>query len=128
MPDLTDGMAYYFIVRAYNSLNTESAPSIEVSRRVGVAQAVVGDFTGDFLSDVGIFRPSTGNWFVAGMSSAPVWGGAGDIPVAGDYDGDSKMDIGVFRPTTGKWYVVQSGTGHGLRGHVGRERRPASSG
>ena len=114
VPNLTDGTAYYFIVRAYNSLNTESAPSIEVSRRIGIAQAVAGDFTGDFLSDVGLFRPSTGNWFVAGMTSAPVWGGAGDVPVAGDYDGDAKMDIGVFRRTTGKWYLVQSRTGTAL--------------
>ena len=114
VPNLTDGTTYCFIVRAYNSLNTESAPSIEVSRRIGIAQAVAGDFTGDFLSDVGIFRPSTGNWFVAGMTSAPVWGGAGDVPVAGDYDGDAKMDIGVFRRTTGKWYLVQSRTGTAL--------------
>ena len=100
---LANGVAYYFTVRSYNAFGVMSAPSIEVSRRVGVAQAVFGDFTGDFLSDVGIFRPSTGNWFIGGMASLPVWGGLGDLPVAGDYDGDTKVDIGVFRPATGKW-------------------------
>src|SRR5262245_16743211 len=33
---LTDGMPYYFVVRAYNAAGVESGPSTEVSRRVGV--------------------------------------------------------------------------------------------
>src|SRR4051812_17874874 len=40
---LTDGMPYYFVVRAYNSSGTLSAESVEVSRRVGIPIAVRGD-------------------------------------------------------------------------------------
>src|SRR4026208_1637941 len=56
---LTDGMPYYFVVRAYNSAGTLSSPSVVVSRRVGIPFSVRGDFDGDFKSDVTIFRPST---------------------------------------------------------------------
>ena len=37
---LTNGAPYYFVVKAYNSAGILSAPSIEVSRRVGVPFAV----------------------------------------------------------------------------------------
>ncbi|MBV5331808.1 S8 family serine peptidase, partial [bacterium] len=65
------------------------------------------DFSGDGKSDVSIFRPSTGKWYVNGYS--PIYGLAfgatGDIPVAGDYNGDGKTEAAIFRPSTGKWYV-----------------------
>ncbi len=68
---------------------------------------VVADFNGDGRSDVSIFRPSTGKWYVNGYS--PIYGlafgASGDIPVSGDYNGDGKTDVAIFRPSTGKWYV-----------------------
>jgi endonuclease/exonuclease/phosphatase family metal-dependent hydrolase len=74
-----------------------------------------GDFDGDLKSDISVFRPTTGEWFVArsggaGMMQA-AWGGGGDIPVPFDYDGDGKADVAVFRPSTGVWWIVPSTTG-----------------
>ena len=45
---------------------------------------VPGDYDLDGKTDIAIFRPATGTWFIAnsgGGSSAFVFGGAGDIPI-----------------------------------------------
>ena len=76
------------------------------------------DFDGDGMSDISVWRPSTGQWFlVQSGSSIPLirqWGSAGDVPVPGDYDGDGKTDFAVWRPGTGMWYVLLSGSGNSI--------------
>lgn len=73
-----------------------------------------GDFDGDGRSDVAVFRPSTGVWWIrsaSGSVTSPTWGGGADVPVPRDYDGDGPIDIAVFRPSTGVWYIRNSATG-----------------
>jgi hypothetical protein len=62
------------------------------------------DFDGNGTSDISVFRPSNGYWYVRGGSYVK-WGTSGDIPVNGDYDGNGTTDIAVFRPSNGSWYV-----------------------
>ncbi|HUQ64238.1 MAG TPA: cellulase family glycosylhydrolase [Acidimicrobiales bacterium] len=64
----------------------------------------VADFTGDSRTDVSVFRPSNGNWYVKDGASVN-WGMNGDIPVPGDYDGNGTSNIAVFRPSNGVWYL-----------------------
>jgi hypothetical protein len=39
-----------------------------------------GDYDGDGETDVAVFRPSTGTWFVNG-GTAVAWGTSGDVPL-----------------------------------------------
>ncbi len=77
----------------------------------------VANFDGNATTDVSVFRPSTGQWFVNGGGPAPVtnFGGLGDIAVPADYNGDGISDIAVFRPSNGTWYIhtLTGGTGIG---------------
>ena len=70
------------------------------------------DFDGDGGSDLSVFRPSNGAWFVLNSGSntfnATIFGQQGDIPADGDFDGDSRADHAVYRPSAGAWFVLQS--------------------
>jgi hypothetical protein len=55
-------------------------------------------------TDMAVWRPSTGAWYVSGVTSLTC-GGAGDIPVPADYDGDGRADFGIWRPVTGEWFI-----------------------
>ena len=70
------------------------------------------DFDGDGRSDVSVFRPSNGSWYLlrsqAGFA-ANQFGIGTDKTVAADYDGDGKTDIAVFRD--GGWYWLNSSNG-----------------
>jgi hypothetical protein len=89
--------------------------------------STVGDFNGDQRSDVGVFRPSTGQWFVNGQFVL-TFGASGDVPVPGDYDGDGRADVAIYRPGTGQWYVNgQYVLQFGSATDIPLERRPALS-
>ena len=64
----------------------------------------IADFDGDHDTDISVFRPSNGRWYMMGQSSVS-WAISGDLPVPGDYNGDGTTDIAVYRPSNGKWYV-----------------------
>jgi subtilisin family serine protease len=64
-----------------------------------------GDFTGDGATDITVWRPPSGVWFVRGITTVQ-WGAPDDIPVAADYNGDGVDDIAVWRPSDGVWYIL----------------------
>ncbi len=77
-----------------------------------VRQQTSADFDGDLRTDLSIFRPSTGVWYILQSSNATAriqgFGSGGDIPTAEDFDGDNITDIGLYRPTEGSWYLFRS--------------------
>jgi hypothetical protein len=89
-----------------------------VTQAAATAPRARADFTGDGRSDVAVFRPGAGRWYVAGGPTIQ-WGAPGDIPVPADYTGDGITDAAVYRRSTGAWHVHGGGTVvYGLPGDV----------
>ena len=89
------------------------------------------DFDGDGKTDLSVFRPSTGVWYIQRSTAgfgAINWGVSGDVLVPGDFDGDGKADTAVFRadanPANSDYYLLKSngfvfqGTSWGVPGDV----------
>src|SRR5687768_1294987 len=76
---------------------------------------LISDFNNDGRTDVSVFRPSNGIWWVrnsiSGNVTATHFGLGSDLIIPADYDGDGKTDIAVFRPSNGDWYLLRSSDG-----------------
>lgn len=80
---------------------------------VPVPRNKVGDFDGDGRTDITVFRPDNGYWYIFG-SLGPTFsfyefGSAADILAPGDFDGDGKTDFAVFRTADSTWYFRLKG-------------------
>lgn len=69
---------------------------------------VFGDFTASTLTNIGIYRPSTGTWAIDTKNNGTVglvvsFGAPGWKPVTGDVNGDGRTDLGLYDPNTGTW-------------------------
>jgi hypothetical protein len=95
----------FFDINNVNFTITASAPM----------NTVRSDFDGDGRSDLSVFRPTDGNWYLlrstAGLAVAD-FGLNNDTIVPADFDGDRKTDLAVWRPTNTDgqpdFYVLQS--------------------
>jgi hypothetical protein len=88
--------------QTYTTNATTQPPPVVMTR-------AVADFDGDGKSDVSVFRPSAGFWYVLGSQSGFIgraFGVSTDKIVPADYDGDGKTDIAVYR--SGVWYLQRS--------------------
>jgi parallel beta-helix repeat protein len=82
---------------------------------------VPGDYDGDGKYDLALFKPSTGEWYIAKLKSDRTlgaalafgvkWGDSSMTPVSGDYDGDGKSDLALFKPSTGEWFIAKLSEG-----------------
>ncbi len=104
-----DGTVLYFTSNRTGGSGNGDLYSVT---RGAVNRTVAGDFDGDGRSDISIFRPSDGSWWImqSGTNTLSVrqFGVVGDKVVTGDYDGDGRTDLGLFRPSDRNWYIHRS--------------------
>ena len=97
-----------------NANQTSGTPTTSASGVGSVDSTRNGDFDGDGKTEITIYRPSEGRWYMlrsgSGFTPGPSYnfGVSTDVPVPGDYDGDGKTDIAVLRPSTGHWFILTS--------------------
>ncbi|MEQ8849549.1 SdrD B-like domain-containing protein, partial [Botrimarina sp.] len=76
---------------------------------------VTGDFNGDGVRTIGVFREgrwtldTDGDGRLSEADTQVVLGTAGDKPLVGDFDGDGVDELGVYR--AGEWLVDPDGDG-----------------
>jgi uncharacterized delta-60 repeat protein len=104
------------VLGGYCSQNGNGIPKFAAWRVQETRTKRLLDFNGDGLTDMSIFRPSTGQWwyqdsYFASQTFAGQWGLSTDRPVPADYTGDGRTDVAVFRPSSGEWYILRSENG-----------------
>lgn len=117
----TDGTVYDVAVEPtgklliggdFETVNGASRTGLARLMSEPVVRRAAYDFDGDGKSDLSVFRPSDGNWYLlqsaAGFTGVH-FGAAADQIAPADFDGDGKTDIAVFRD--GTWYLLRSQAG-----------------
>jgi hypothetical protein len=95
--------------------NTTGFADREVGFGASTDLPIAGDWDGDGIDTVGVYRPSTAQFFLTNAQVAPytvdysfVYGIPNDTPLVGDWNGDGKDGVGVFRPSNGLLYLTDS--------------------
>ncbi len=119
-------------VDALDTGNPAAAPDVNVDfpfKLVGTSSTATvassrADFDHDGKTDVSVFRPSEGNWYINGSTagvSVINWGISTDVLTPADYDGDGKADTAIFRASdtegAADFYILNS-AGFTLSGYA----------
>jgi hypothetical protein len=104
-----------FFLNLSSPVNATLADGQGVGIIIDEDRAYPADFDRDLYSDLSVFRPSEGRWYIFNSASLTIdvvpFGQNGDKAVPGDYDGDGQADIAVFRPSNNTWFAIFSSDG-----------------
>jgi hypothetical protein len=79
-----------------------------------IRYVTVADFNASRSTDIGVYDPISGLWFIRNQFTLG-YGGPGATIVPGDYDGDTYTDVAVYYyEGSGLWYVRRTTTGTDL--------------
>jgi mono/diheme cytochrome c family protein len=127
-PEVRGGrIGFYAAGNAANSDGGPGGDQIYTKASATLSGSAISNFDPDGVSDISVFRPSSGVWYSLNSSDGGYqvvpFGLAGDIITPGDYDGDGETDRAVFRPSNGVWYISLSTGGYrivqfGLQGDI----------
>jgi hypothetical protein len=110
-PTLTGATPLSFCAFSRDVIATYVSANNSCLSEVTTATTAPFDFDGDGRSDISVFRPSNGVWYLNRSTNgfhAFQFGLNGDKAVAADYDGDGRADAAVYR--SGIWYRLRSAT------------------
>jgi hypothetical protein len=90
----------------------------EILKTYGLSSDVpiAGDWNGDGVVDVGVFRPSNHTFYLPAIGSYPGatiafgWPNGEDVPVAGDWNGSGRSQVGIYRRSTGQFFLCANNT------------------
>jgi len=109
--DLKTGLWYIYAMGSKNKGMPMGILANGVQWGFAGAIPVVGDYDGDKISDLGVYNPADGKWYIRSMTGPVLqfgtqWGYKGANPVAGDYNGDGMSDLAVYEEQSGMWYII----------------------
>jgi Ig-like domain-containing protein/VCBS repeat protein len=119
-----NGNLYHAV--AANSVGTATSLAATLTIQLFLTpKRFLTDADGDGKSEIAVFRPSIGAWFIrnssqnysTGTASVYQWGLSSDVPIAADFDGDGKTELTVFRPVTGEWFIRYSTKNYDVPGY-----------
>jgi hypothetical protein len=70
---------------------------------------ITGDWDGSGRTQIGVFRPSNGTWYLGDVNGVPkstvVFGQSGDVPFTGDWTGSGITQLGVYDPNSRTFFL-----------------------
>jgi hypothetical protein len=105
-------------------LNRSQAGPEAVALGSATVKLVPGDYDSDGKTDVAVFKPSEGKWYLLLSRTATLstisWGTSSDIPVPGNYYRyGNYYSANIFRPSDGTWWIRLSDKWHEVE-HFGQ--------